>query len=70
MWLKIQSDPRSDVRRPAEMIRSYFQSEVCNNVSVIPRRLIGGLHEGHNERPTVPTRDLVNSLLGEDAEDF
>ena len=38
--------------------------------SVIPRRLIGGLHEWHNELPTVPSWDLVNLLLCEYAEDF
>ena len=39
-------------------------------MSVIPRRLIGGLHEWRNERPTVPALDLVNLLLSEHAEDF
>ena len=43
--------------------------EGSNNVSVIPRRLIGGLHEWRNERPTVPASDLVNLLLGEHAGD-
>ena|GEM_PF-4137924 len=38
--------------------------------SVIPRRLIGGLHEWRNASPTVPTWDLVNSLAGEDAGNF
>lgn len=38
--------------------------------NAIPRRLIGGLHEWRNERPTVPILDLVNLLLGEHAEDF
>ena len=33
--------------------------------SVIPRRLIGGLHEWRNDSPTVPIWDLVNSLPGE-----
>ena len=44
-------------------------TEASNNVSVIPRRLIGGLHEWRNERPTVPALDLVNLLLSEHAED-
>ena len=44
--------------------------EASNNVSVIPRRLIGGLHERRNVAPTVPAWDLVNSLPGEHAGDF
>ena len=36
-------------------------------VSVIPCRLIGGLHEGINEPPTVPTWNPVNPLAGEHA---
>ena len=49
---------------------SNKKREFSNIVSVIPRRLIGGLHEWRNERPTVPALDLVNLLLGEHAEDF
>jgi len=44
-------------------------NKASNNVSVIPRRLIGGLHEWRNVAPTVPAWDLVNSLSGEHAGD-
>ena len=37
--------------------------------SVIPCRLIGGLHEGINEPPTVPVWVPVNPLAGEHAGD-
>ena len=42
---------------------------LLHRLSVIPRRLIGGSHEGRNVAPTVPTLDLVNTLLSENAED-
>ena len=56
-------------RKLAEMANSTFIFWVSNNLSVIPRRLIGGLHEWRNARPTVPVLNLVNLLLGEHAGD-
>ena len=67
---KIESDLHSDVERLAEMT-SPPSKEGCEatDVSVIPCRLIGGLHEGINEPSTVPGCHSVNPLAGEHAGD-
>ena len=69
----IESDLHGDVERPAEMlarrsehtgIESVF-GKVCKvtGVSVIPCRLIGGLHEWPNESATVPAWKPVKLTL-------
>ena len=67
---KIQSDLHSDVERSAEMTDPPSkEGRKVTDVSVIPCRLIGGLHEGINDSPTVPAWNSVNPLAGAHAGD-
>ena len=62
-----KSGGNSDPLKPLENFDQNFLK--VESGSVIPRRLIGDLHEWHNDSSIVPTRDLVKSLLREYAED-
>ena len=67
---KIKSDLHSDVERLAEMTSPPSkEGREATDVSVIPCRLIGGLHEGINEPSTVLGCHSVNPLAGEHAGD-
>jgi len=64
--VKIESDLHSDVERLAEMTSPPPEGGVTKvtDVSEMPCRLIGGLHEWTNEPPAVPVWVPVNLLAG------
>lgn len=58
---KIQSELHSDVQRETEMISP---SQDVTRMSEMPCHLIGDVHEGRNEVPTVPVRSPLKPPSG------
>ena len=64
--MKLQSELHGDMKRLLEI--TIHQNDVTLK-SVMPCRLNGDVHEWFNVVVTVPNQDLLNLLIGENADD-